>query len=295
MNRTTVARHVLAVALAYCGAPTIASAQVTTCPAQQTARGTFIRLQIPGATEIIPEAINDRGDIVGSYRNAQGSVDGFLLRSGSLTIIHVPNSITTNANDINNKGDITGVFDGHAFVLHAGTYTMIDVPGAFESTAHAINDRRVVAGEALEPNDSDGRQVGFVRDRDGTFERIAPTDDSALVADINDHGTLLVNSGQNQFLRIDGDDVQLAPCQPSEVVIRITNHLGLIGQTPLASAPSTFVGFARSAKRTEIYRYPGSDTTTLRDRNRAGVAVGEANVPDVGQVGFVFVPRAKGE
>ena len=214
-------------------------------------------------------------------------MNGFLLRDGTITIIHVPNSSTTAATDINNKGVIAGWFDNHAFILRNGHFTMIDAPGAFETSANAINDRGVVVGLALEPNDFDGTDVGFVRHADGTFERIVEGN-STLVADINDRGTLLVNAEQGQLLRIRGEYQPIVPCTPSDVALKVLRRRGLIGETFDPSA-NAFVGYVRTRKGTATYQYPGSNSTIVRGRNASGVAVGEANGPE-GTIGFVFVP-----
>jgi hypothetical protein len=270
--------------------PAIADPRFACTPARP-APGTFHQLRIAGATDVSPKAINDRGDIVGSYTDAQGNVNGFLLRHGTVTTIHVPNSSTTLAADINNSGAIAGGFDGHGFLLRDGQFTMIDAPGAFESQATALNDRGVVVGLALEPNGSDGREVGFVRRPDGTFRRIVPDGAaSALVADINNRGTLLVNADQDQLLRINGQYETIVPCEPSDAVTRIVRHRGLVGTTEDQSL-HMFIGLARTAKGMLTYRYPESDSTIVRDRNVFGVTVGEATVPVQGTIGFVFIPR----
>jgi probable HAF family extracellular repeat protein len=72
--------------------------------------GVFTRIDVPGATETLPQGINDRGQIVGAYADAEGTIHGFLLDKGVLTTIDVPGALNTGANDINERGQIVGFF-----------------------------------------------------------------------------------------------------------------------------------------------------------------------------------------
>jgi probable HAF family extracellular repeat protein len=238
-----------------------------------------------------PNAINDRGEIVGTYTDAQGQTHGFLYRRGTFFTIHVPGSGTTRAEDINQSGTIAGSYDSRSYVLQDGVFSTVDAPEAFETSVLAINDRGDIAGLALEPNDFDGRQVGFVRYRRGTFERIAFGETSnSLVADINNRRTLLVNAQQGQLLRIRGEYHAIHPCRAADVVIGITDRNALFGMTEEPSL-GMFVGLFQTAHAYTTYRYPGSVQTLLRDVNSFGVAVGQATDPVLGTVGFVFIPR----
>jgi hypothetical protein len=111
-----------------------------------------------------------------------------------------------------------------------------------------------------------------------------------LVADINNHRTLLVNAQQGQLLRIRGEYETIHPCRPLDVVIRITDRNELIGATEEPSL-GMFVGLFQTADEYITYRYPGSVHTLLRDVNSFGVAIGEATDPVLGGVAFVFIPR----
>jgi probable HAF family extracellular repeat protein len=261
------------------------------CAKPKMAKGSYQELRVPGSTGTDPYAINGRGDIVGSYSDAEGQVHGFLYRDGVFSAIDVPGSSTTIAVDINLDGTIAGNFDTHGYIFRDGEFQTIDAPGAFESSVTAINDQGVVTGLALEPNASDGREVGFVRHADGTFERVAPEGaSSALVKDINNRQVLLVNADQTQLLRINGTYRTIQPCRPSDVAFRITDREDRLG---IGEEPSLgiFVGYLQTAIRYTTYRFPQSNQTQLRDVNASGVAVGQANDPVRGSVGFVFIPK----
>ena len=137
------------------------------CAKAKMAKGSYQELRVPGWTEIAPSAINERGDIVGAYRDEQGHVQLVPLSGSKFVTIHVPGSSTTAAVDINMDGTIVGNFDSHGYIFRDQAFEPIDAPGGFETSVTAINDDGVVTGLALEPNDFDGREVGFVRHADG--------------------------------------------------------------------------------------------------------------------------------
>ena len=72
--------------------------------------------------------------------------------------IQVPNSIETQANGINARGDIVGSYTDtegvhHGFLLRKGVFTSIDVPGAAETwAARGINARGDIVGNFDEPD-----------------------------------------------------------------------------------------------------------------------------------------------
>src|SRR5439155_9880083 len=66
--------------------------------------------------------------------------------SYDFTTIDVPNSVTTNAFGINDRGQIVGGYDGHGFLLSGGTFTTIDVPNSQGTGANRINDRGQIVG-----------------------------------------------------------------------------------------------------------------------------------------------------
>jgi hypothetical protein len=115
---------------------------------------------------------NDRGDIVGQFTNAAGSVRGFLLRGGRFVEIHVPDSVRTVAHAINARGDIAGAYttpDGvmHAFILRRGVFSTIDFPGANVTLAYGIDNDGNTAGMYMLPDDA--THYGYVAFAAGGF------------------------------------------------------------------------------------------------------------------------------
>ena len=107
--------------------------------------------------------INDHGDIVRTFTNDGGTFHGFLLTRGRFVTIDVPGASSTNAQSINNSGEIVGISRGAAergFFLSRGRFVAIEIPGALSTQATGINDRGQVVGTF---EDSHG-QHGFLID-----------------------------------------------------------------------------------------------------------------------------------
>src|SRR6266849_3125790 len=76
------------------------------CRADQPSSGTFIAIDVPGASStgaapaIFRFKINPEGQIVGGYLDAIGHSHGFLLTNGAFTTIDFPGAIATQLSDI---------------------------------------------------------------------------------------------------------------------------------------------------------------------------------------------------
>jgi len=146
--------------------------------------GAFQTVTVPGAGEVSPEAINNRGDIGGSYfigsnsfgflikannietlpnpvsgLNYSGDVVGtlpggmgYLLRNGVTTPITLPGSVNTLVTGVNDKGAIVGFGDTTGFVLKNGIFTKINYPAdAFFTRLNGINNRGQIVGFSIGP------------------------------------------------------------------------------------------------------------------------------------------------
>jgi uncharacterized membrane protein len=118
--------------------------------------GRFTIIDVRGAQKVdYPLALNNRGQVVGSYTDAGAPPDrfapntrhGFRWDRGRITRLDVPRSVATAGFGINDEGRVTGAYAdaagrNHGFVLHRGRYRTIDAPGrAGNSTAWGINHR----------------------------------------------------------------------------------------------------------------------------------------------------------
>jgi probable HAF family extracellular repeat protein len=136
-------------------------------------RGRVTKFDAPTAvTETGPNSINNRGQIVGGYKEAGNATHGFLRdRAGRFTTIDVPGAKGTGIYRINDRGQLVGRYSqthadiqdpnsiARGFLLDRGRLTRIDVPRAAETQAVGLNNHGQVVGEYQNP---DGTFHGFL-------------------------------------------------------------------------------------------------------------------------------------
>jgi len=113
----------------------------------------------PGATQYSTslDAINDRGQIVGSFRDSSGVYHGFLKQGETYTAIDVPGATDTFPLGINNSGTVVGQFANLSgmpegfFRTSDGVFTVVDFPGALGTEIGNINDRGDICGYWVDP------------------------------------------------------------------------------------------------------------------------------------------------
>jgi probable HAF family extracellular repeat protein len=164
---------------------------------------TFTRIDVPGAVSTEAFGINDYGQIVGYYRDATGTVHGYVLNDGVFTRLDYPGANSTFAYGINKAGQIVGRFDDstgmlHGFVLDQGTYfTQIDFPGAVTTVACGINDHGQIVGYF---GDGQGFLHGFLLDNSVFSQIDFPGVSSTIAFGINRTGQIVGAGGAHGFL-----------------------------------------------------------------------------------------------
>jgi uncharacterized membrane protein len=177
-----------------------------------TDRDRFVRLRIPGTELMTAFGINDRGWVVGTYvehgtpRNSQGTFSeshGYLWKHGRFHTIDIPGAAVTELYDINNRGDLVGVyaergtFEQHSFRLdRRGRVTEIKVRGGQFTIPLGINDRRQIVGYTADAG-PDGAGINihgfaFLEGVDGPLTRINfPGAPQTAALGINDRGQIV--------------------------------------------------------------------------------------------------------
>jgi probable HAF family extracellular repeat protein len=167
--------------------------------------GRFQTIQGPGNQPTAPYAINNRGDIVGSF----GDDQSFMLSGDTFRTIDPPGSSSSRVYDINDRQQIVGEFMigvpeiRHGYLLTEGKYTQIDVPGSRSTVAYGINNRGHIAGVYT---DAAGER-GFVLSNGVLTSIDVPGSVHTQVVGINDYGEIVGNytepSGKSHTFKAD--------------------------------------------------------------------------------------------
>jgi probable HAF family extracellular repeat protein len=114
-----------------------------------------------------PNGINNRGQVVGEYTDADGMVRGFLWDKGRLMTFDGSDGTGASLIDINDRGQFLGAYRDpadlgntlHGFVLSGKVYTTFDAPGGPLTFPLGINNRRQIVGVYENPDaPPDGQQ-----------------------------------------------------------------------------------------------------------------------------------------
>lgn len=205
----------------------------------------------PGASQTFLGGINDQGVAAGTLINDDGSSAGFTLNpDGSTNQFSVPFAFNTNANGINNHGQIVGTFQSGdfqtGFLRTGNTFTTIQFPGAVSTIPMSINDAGVIVGDYFDGNSSHG----FV-------------------------------SFQGRFVTFD------FPGASSTDVRGINNGGEIVGEVRL-TADGQGQGFTFDHGKFTTFQFPGSTFTEFSGVNAQGDRVGDAVTSDVN--GFLSGP-----
>jgi len=104
------------------------------------------------------DAINDKGQIVGTFFDANGVAHGFIKEGETYTSLDVPGAMYTYSYGLNNSGAAVGWFGNlsgwaEGFVRTSdGVFTVVDFPGALETEIGGINERGDICGTWVDPN-----------------------------------------------------------------------------------------------------------------------------------------------
>lgn len=127
-------------------------------------------LSVPGATGDVGAlafGINNKGQVVGGFQDANGDFHGFIENHQGYTIIDVPGAAETGGSGINNWGTVVAGWEDDAGVEHGyvrtadGVFTTLDFPGAVASMPAGINDEGNLCGFWLDAAGVSHAWVGF--------------------------------------------------------------------------------------------------------------------------------------
>ena len=219
--------------------------------------GTYTTIAPPSGKAVGPgqstEAINDRGELVGSYVTDAGTM-GFIYDHGSYTTLAVPTATNTTAIGLNSTGAVVGTYttggSEHGFAYANGQYATIDVLGASTTVPLEVNDL--------------GEVVGYYTDSSGTHGF------AATPAYTLQPGTTTVHSHQ-----ADGKDYIFAGASQNRTDLPVmsfvhnsSNTLGAISVGTVPTSPH-YYGAIKQGKQSFVRIASGikvTDSTLLIDQ-----------------------------
>jgi probable HAF family extracellular repeat protein len=167
-------------------------------------RGKFTRIDFPGASLTAASGINNRGQVVGGYLDAEGRPHGFLWDKGRFTTIDGPGAVATQATDINDRGEMVGFFGddpndptaatgARGFLLSRGDFTTFDAPGVAFTQPSSINNRGQIVGSTFsDPNGTELHGFLLAKGPAGPFTPIDfPGAPNTVAFGINDRGQIV--------------------------------------------------------------------------------------------------------
>jgi uncharacterized membrane protein len=147
------------------------------------------------------------GDLLGTYRAADGSNPGFVMTAGVARDVVVPGTSTTEVHGSDSAGRLVGWSQTAAgvrtgFLLENGRFSPIAYPGATLTEARGIAADGTIVGSFV---DAEGRRHGFVL-RAGKFAQFDVPDASSTQANaINASGSIV-----GDYQRTEGDGTRTA-------------------------------------------------------------------------------------
>ncbi|MFJ9783639.1 hypothetical protein ACIRSS_28950 [Amycolatopsis sp. NPDC101161] len=233
----------------------------------------------PGATSGNITGSDGKGEYTGTF-TVNGVTQAVSWRNGQPFLRGVPSGFErVDANDENSSGVVVGTihdyetFTSRTYTLDASGYHIKDNPAGYqEVTGVAINTRGDVLGEAYQPKV--GSAIVLWR-ADGSAPVVIPeTGDVSNPRDLDDDGTILLDSGVGSALWKDGVLRYLSPSpavQAEGSAIRNGVVVGWrTGQAARWSTPDGWVGLEGGGVATSI--------------NKAGLTVGLVPTPSGPQI-----------
>jgi hypothetical protein len=134
--------------------------------------GKFTTIDYPGADITTPEAINNKGEVVGNWHKKGSGPGQFLFKyvDGKFTDFNIDgshNEAVTGLTGMNNKFQAVGEWytpesaspHAYGFIWTDGKFEAINHPGAFSTIPQGINDSDIVVGCWLKTGS--GGEEGF--------------------------------------------------------------------------------------------------------------------------------------
>ena len=217
--------------------------------------GVFSTYDVPNSITFGFYGLNNAGQAVGFYQDANEVSHGVIVQDGELTSFDFPGAAETEIFGVSESGLLIGdIFDADGAIHGFVGSEQFDVPGAVTTYADDMNATGILVGSYI---DADGIYHGYMRHADGSFTTF---DFPGMLSNLE---YLFVNA---------------------------INDAGIIVFRAKAfdSLERTYIRLPNGALK-EL-KFPGSVTTVARDIDKEGQVVGYYDTPDRRRHGFIATP-----
>ncbi|MBA3914198.1 MAG: hypothetical protein H0X25_10205 [Acidobacteriales bacterium] len=252
--------------------------------------GTYTQVDYPHAVNTDVTAINEAGEVVGTYLDEAHFRHGFLLSGGVFTFLDFGSKdSSTVAQGINDVGQIVGYAlngQGFAYDVNTNSFYPYDYPGVSGTYPVSMNNNESLVG-ILSPDGGILDLVGF-QCFQSKCRQITPDGFPATIAGVTDTGAAFGTLNLKPFQLSHGRYRSfMIPGEPDAYVFGV-NFAGtaLVGWLPSFGDRA----FLYKPGSVTILEYPGSPNTQAYGVNNSGVVVGDF-VDSLGSGhGFIWTP-----
>jgi probable HAF family extracellular repeat protein len=245
-------------------------------------------IKAPGARSTLATAINNSGQIVGSFVHGQyPKHPAFLKTKSDFQSFNVPGASATLPSGINNLGQIVGTFFDNMAHQHGffrdtnGAVTVLDLPGAMITFPNGINDLSQIVGSYLLPPPNNDQVHGFVYSGASFTTLEVPGASGGAAYGINNVGqivgTFVDGTGTHGFLHTNGNFTRFDVPGAFETEAKAINDLGqIVGEFGTPSNGTTVMhGFFRDTNgRLTTFDPLGESSTFATGINKSAQIVG---------------------
>jgi probable HAF family extracellular repeat protein len=277
--------------------------------------GGITEFSITGAQWLSAEAINNRGEVVGWYTNANGYDRAFLWKNGTLTELGtLSGDNSSSAADINDKGQVVGYstfIDSESmssgarpFLWEGGVMKSLGITNAIAYATAINNSGQVVGYKSVQSTDPDLEYspIVAVTWQDGVAKELdtltSTSDRSSEARDINDYGQIagssITTSGTNHAVVWENGVIKdLFPSDILSSDLSGINSFGhTVGQrdvTPFLHSNSQYVALNDAITLEQCSDLVLSTVTAI---NSLGQIVGSAYDSDYNSHSLILTPTS---
>ena len=263
---------------------------------------TYTKVNVPGSVFTEASAINNAGQVAGTYQDTTGRTHGFLYNGTTYTNIDYPGSNYNYVFGINAAGQLVGGYSVsnpfgpyHGFIYHNGVFTEFDYPNR-ETDGRGINNLGQIVGIYNQGYGTPDH--GFYKDGDSYTSLDYPGATKTYTFGINDGG-VVTGTWVDALNRLRGYwyfggvyTLLNYPGASQTYIGGINNTNAMTGWSLQGTLKTSFVLSGLASFRSFTVPFAGATATQARAINDGNQVVGTYTSPECPRgCGFVATPN----